>query len=306
MNLLSQLTRSEKARLFEELNYMNLEEIRGFCSERGIPYRIVAEYPNGKVKVTKDADRKPIVLARVRRYLTTGHVGQPTSISASIVREQDPPARLGPRDRLYYRWYAKEFEGVMRLLRDLTAGRFRDGAVARVLAMECWTRGEAPTFEQFARSWTKAKAEQHRLLTPEYAVPTTGWNGDDEIVDRTAEQESDEDGPTRSYPRRGRTIQKPIRQIPERTVPAPTPEFAETRRCQWTVHQRARLHPHVSPETGEQMEHPEMKCQHDSDHSDPPHGVLVSRRNRPGDAEQKRDADHEFRCRRDPFARVTP
>jgi len=171
-NFLSRLTESERARLLEELNYMNLEEIRGFCSEHGIPYRIVAEHPNGKVKATKDSDRKPIVLARVRRYLTTGRVGQPTRITAEIVRKENPPARLGPRDRLYYRWYAKEFEGVMRLLRELTAGRFKDGAVARVLAMEFWTRGEAPTFEEFARSWTKAKAEEDRLLTPEYAYLT--------------------------------------------------------------------------------------------------------------------------------------
>jgi hypothetical protein len=171
-NFLSQLTKSEQVRLLEEVNYMNLEEIRGFCSERGIPYRIVAEYPKGTVKATKDSDRKPIVLARVRRYLTTGRVGQPTRIPTEIVRDENPPARLGPRDRLYYRWYAREFEGVMRLLRDLTAGRFRDGAVARVLAMEFWTRGEAPTFEEFARSWTKAKAEEHWLLTPEYAYLT--------------------------------------------------------------------------------------------------------------------------------------
>jgi hypothetical protein len=121
---------------------------------------------------SKDTDRKPIVLARVRRYLMTGHVGQPTRIPAPIVREGKPPARLGPRDRLHYRWYAKEFDGVMRLLGNLTAGRFRDGAVARVLAMEFWTRGEAPTFEEFAESWTKAMAEQHRLLTPEYAYLT--------------------------------------------------------------------------------------------------------------------------------------
>jgi hypothetical protein len=60
----------------------------------------------------------------------------------------------------------------MRLLRDLTAGRFRDGAVARVVAMAFWTRGQAPTFEEFARSWTKAKTEEHRLLTPEYAYLT--------------------------------------------------------------------------------------------------------------------------------------
>jgi hypothetical protein len=171
-NLLAQLTTSEQTRLLEELNYMNLEEIRGFCSERAIPFRIVAEYPTGKVKATKDTDRKPIVLARIRRYLTTGQVDRPTRISAEIVRPENPPPRLGPRDRLYYRWYAKEFDGVMRLLRDLTAGRFRDGAVARVLAMEFWTRGEAPTFEKFARSWTKAKAQERRLLTPEYAYLT--------------------------------------------------------------------------------------------------------------------------------------
>jgi hypothetical protein len=29
---------------------MSLEEIRGFCSERGIPYRIVAESADGTVK----------------------------------------------------------------------------------------------------------------------------------------------------------------------------------------------------------------------------------------------------------------
>jgi hypothetical protein len=60
----------------------------------------------------------------------------------------------------------------MRLLRDLTAGRFRDGAVARVVAMGFWTRGEAPTFEKFAQSWTNVRAEQHRMLTPEYAYLT--------------------------------------------------------------------------------------------------------------------------------------
>jgi len=172
MNLLAQLTKAEHGRLLEELNYMNLEEIRGFCAKHGIPYRVLAEDPDGTVRATKDTDRKPIVLARVRRYLSTGNAGQPTCIPSKIVRVQDPPARLGPRDRLYYRWYAKEHEGVLRVLRDLTGGRFRDGAVARVLAMEFWTRGEAPTFDAFARSWTKAKSEQHQLLTPEYAYLT--------------------------------------------------------------------------------------------------------------------------------------
>jgi len=171
-NVLAKLNKTARARLLHELNYMNLAEIRGFCSARGIPYRIAAEHADGTVKATKDTDRKPIVLARIRRYLTTGKAGPPTCIPARIVREDTPPARLGDRDRLYYRWYAKEFGSVMRLLRDLTSGQFKDGAVARVLAMEFWTRGDAPTFEQFARSWTTAKADEHRLLTPDYAYLT--------------------------------------------------------------------------------------------------------------------------------------
>src|SRR4029434_1805096 len=105
---LSQLTATERARLLEELNYMNLEEIRGFCSERAIPYRIMVESADGKVKATKDTDRKPIVLARVRRYLATGQVGQPTRIPAQIVRGESPPARPGPRDRLYSPRHADE------------------------------------------------------------------------------------------------------------------------------------------------------------------------------------------------------
>jgi hypothetical protein len=168
-NLLSQLTQGEQARLLEELNYMNLEEIRGFCSGHGIPFKVMAEHADGNVRATKDIDRKPIVLARVRRYLMTGDVGQPTRIPVDIVREEGPP---GPKDRLYYRWYAREHEGVIRLLRELTDGRFQNGAVVRVLAMKFWTRGEAPTFEEFARAWTKAKTEEHRLLTPEYAYLT--------------------------------------------------------------------------------------------------------------------------------------
>lgn len=159
-------------RLLQELNYLNLEEIRGFCSARGIPHKILAEYPNGKVVITKDTDRKPIVLARIREYLRTGKVGPPTIIPAKIVRVEPPPQKPGPQDRLYYRWYAKEHTGILRALGELTDGRFRDGAVARIVVMDFWTRGKAPTLAEFARAWTKANANKQRLLTAEYAYLT--------------------------------------------------------------------------------------------------------------------------------------
>jgi hypothetical protein len=171
-NLLAKLSTAEQARLLEEINYMNLEEIHGFCAARGIPFKVMAEYPGGKVRTTPDTDRKPIVLARVRRYLKSGDVGKATQIPQAIVREEGPPARLTAKDRLYYRWYAREHSGVIKLLKELTGGRFQNGAVTRVLAMKFWTRGEAPTFAEFARAWTKAKEDAADQVTPEYAYLT--------------------------------------------------------------------------------------------------------------------------------------
>ena len=43
------------------------------------------------------------------------------------------------------------------MLRRLTSGEFKDGAIARILAREFWTNGKAPTFAEFAKAWLKAR-----------------------------------------------------------------------------------------------------------------------------------------------------
>lgn len=40
--LLSQLNNDDQARLFEELNYMNMEDIRGFCSQVWFPQPVLS------------------------------------------------------------------------------------------------------------------------------------------------------------------------------------------------------------------------------------------------------------------------
>lgn len=83
MNALSQLSKAEQTRLLEELNYMNLEEIRGSCSARGIPSKVMAEYPNGRIKATKKE------FARSWRKTKAGNTGcsrrsMPTSRTSNI------------------------------------------------------------------------------------------------------------------------------------------------------------------------------------------------------------------------------
>jgi hypothetical protein len=175
---LSHLPAGRRQELLDDLSYLNLGEIRALCRRHGIPYRILAETPEGETKATKDVDRKPVVLARVRHYLTTGEVLPPTRLPARVVREGPPPSKLLPTDRLYYRWYSKAYPSVMRVLEELTRGRFRNGALARVLIMEFWTRGEAPTLADFAAAWVAASDGRRDLLAPEYAFLTDLRDGE--------------------------------------------------------------------------------------------------------------------------------
>ncbi|MBP2328349.1 hypothetical protein JOF56_008734 [Kibdelosporangium banguiense] len=78
----------------------------------------------------------------------------------------------GPATGCINRWYNKTYAPVIRLLEDLTDGRFANGALARVLIMEFWSRGEAPTFTQFAQAWLAATDGRWDLLAPEYAFLT--------------------------------------------------------------------------------------------------------------------------------------
>jgi hypothetical protein len=69
---------------------------------------------------------------------------------------------------LFYGQYDKPNPIMIALLRRLTNGQFENGAIARVLAREFWTRGEAPTFREYASAWIDA-SDKHLEPNPEWA-----------------------------------------------------------------------------------------------------------------------------------------
>ncbi|MEM7308764.1 MAG: hypothetical protein AAF682_18930 [Planctomycetota bacterium] len=158
-NLIGHLDKRAQQELLDDLNYLNLGEMRAFCREHGIPTAIYIETESGERRRTKDTDRKSVVLGRVRSYLKTGRVPAATVFGAAVVELNGLPAKPRPTDRLYYGCYDKKNPEMLALLRRLTDGAFRNGAVARILAREFWTAGVAPTFAEFARAWTAASAK---------------------------------------------------------------------------------------------------------------------------------------------------
>lgn len=167
-SLISFLSTSEKQQLLDDLNYLNLDEIKEFCDNHQIPYSIWIEGADGKLRKTRDDDRKGVILDRIRHYLKSGNIPGPTRFPASIVRYDDPPSSLKPADRLFYGLYDKKSDVMIELLKRLTRGRFRNGAIARILAREFWGRGIAPTYQEFADTWLEA-SENHKRPRPEWA-----------------------------------------------------------------------------------------------------------------------------------------
>ncbi len=159
-SLVKHLGPAQQLALFDDLNYLNIAEFRGFCDRHGIPYTIHVQTTSGRQKKTRDTDRKAVVLDRIRHYLKTGAILPPTCFAASIVKlDCDPPEEFTASDRLYYGWYNKKNAALLAQLQQLTGGKFRDGAVARLLLRDLWTAGKAPTLRQFAKAWLNAEQQ---------------------------------------------------------------------------------------------------------------------------------------------------
>jgi hypothetical protein len=161
-SLISNLSKREQQELLDDLNYLNTAEIKSFCKKHSIPYTIAIETKEGGRRKTNDDDRKGVILNRIRHFLKTGVVLAETCFPATVVCFDAFPAELTASDRLFYGQYDKANHAMVALLKDLTDGNFKDGAIARMLAREFWTRGQAPTFQEYASAWLQAEREHIR------------------------------------------------------------------------------------------------------------------------------------------------
>jgi hypothetical protein len=167
-NFLCKLSKREQQELLRDLNYLNTAEIKSFSKLHSIPYTIAYETKDGARRKTHDDDRKGVMLHRVRHFLRTGAVLKETYFRSTVVCFDPLPQKLAASDRLFYGQYHKSNQARMALLRDLTGGAFEEGAVARILARAFWSKGHAPTFQEFADTWVQAR-NGHKKPNPEWA-----------------------------------------------------------------------------------------------------------------------------------------
>ena len=158
----------EQQQLLDDLNYLNISEIKSFCKRHSIPFRIAVETKDGRRRMTRDDDRKGVMLHRIRHFLQTGVILGETCFRASVICFDQFSDRITADDRLFYGQYDKTNRTMIDLLKSLTGGQFENGAIARILARDFWCTGKAPTFREYASAWTHASRE-HLRPNPEWA-----------------------------------------------------------------------------------------------------------------------------------------
>ena len=166
----SKLPKGEQKELLDDLNYLNGMEIKSYCNRHSIPFRIAIETRDGGRRTTKDVDRKGVMLKRIRHFLQTGVVLEQTCFPAAVVCFDPLPDKITQDDRLFYGHYDKKNRKLIALLKSLTNGQFENGAIARILAREFWSKGEAPTIERICVGVGRGLGTAHQAK-PGVGVP---------------------------------------------------------------------------------------------------------------------------------------
>ena len=154
----------------KDLNYLNMEEIKAFCNKTGIPFKI-HYYRANKLRVSGEIDRKAIILDRIRFFIKSRTIAQPTIYKTKVTCFDPLPSKLAPSDHIFYGQYKTTHKNILSLMRALTDGEFKFGAISQEVIRDFWREGKAPSYEQFAIAWIKAN-KAHVEPKPEWAYLT--------------------------------------------------------------------------------------------------------------------------------------
>ena len=173
---LGKLSKSERAQLLENIYYLNMRELHDFCDAHAIPYTIYFESEDGRIRKSRDLDRKGIVIDRVVHFLNTDVIKPRTVFAKSVVFFDSKRSAPAETDRVFYGEYKDTDPRLLALMKRLTGDKFEAGAISQEVLRACWTRGEAPTYREFAKLWLKAR-EEHTKPNPEWAFLTDRAKG---------------------------------------------------------------------------------------------------------------------------------
>ena len=127
-----------------------MNELRVICNQYDIPYEIYMEKGSEQVK-TGSYDRKNIIIKRIIDKIN-GKNSRKTLYRSAVI-ELNPKKSFTKNNLMKYGEYKNGNSNILKLLKKLTNGKFKFGALSCELIDKYWRNGKAPTFDAFAKKY---------------------------------------------------------------------------------------------------------------------------------------------------------
>ena len=133
------------------LVFLNMNQLKSICENYGIYYKIFIEKDSKEIK-TNEIDHKETIINNISYYLKKKKVPQKTLYTKKIINF-DNLDKVSKDDFIYYGQYKTTNKIILNLLKELTDGKFKFGAISQKIIRKVWKNNKLITYENFAKLW---------------------------------------------------------------------------------------------------------------------------------------------------------
>ena len=133
------------------LVFLNMNQLKSICDNYGIYYKIFIEKDSKEIK-TNEIDHKETIINNISYYLKKKKVPQKTLYTKKIINFGNLD-KVSKDDFIYYGQYKTTNKIILNLLKELTDGKFKFGAISQKIIRKVWKNNKLITYENFAKLW---------------------------------------------------------------------------------------------------------------------------------------------------------
>ena len=133
------------------LVFLNMKQLKSICDKYSIFYNIFIEKDN-KILKTSEVDHKETIINNISYYLKKNKVPPKTLYSEKIINF-DKLDKVSKDDIIYYGQYKTTNKNILNLLKGLTDGKFKFGAISQKIIRKTWKNNKLITYKDFAKLW---------------------------------------------------------------------------------------------------------------------------------------------------------
>ena len=148
------------------LVFLNMDQLKSICNNYGIYYNIFIERNNNVIK-TSEVDHKETIINNISYYLKKNKIPPKTLYKKKIINFLKLE-NISKEDFIYYGQYKTTNKIILNLLKELTNGNFKFGAISQKIIRKIWKGNKLITYENFAKLWEKEN-EKGGVNYPELA-----------------------------------------------------------------------------------------------------------------------------------------